>query len=53
MADIDETFDKVESGASLTYPMQVGSLKKGGYAMINGRPCKVNFFFCQSSLIHI
>jgi len=41
MAETDETFDKVESGASLTYPMQVGSLKKGGYAMIGGKPCKV------------
>eukprot|EP00331_Platyophrya_macrostoma_P013977 CAMPEP_0176431868 /NCGR_PEP_ID=MMETSP0127-20121128/15054_1 /TAXON_ID=938130 /ORGANISM="Platyophrya macrostoma, Strain WH" /LENGTH=160 /DNA_ID=CAMNT_0017813929 /DNA_START=151 /DNA_END=633 /DNA_ORIENTATION=- len=41
MAEIDETFDKVESGASMTYPMQVGSLKKGGYAMLNGKPCKI------------
>ena len=44
MADIDETFDKVESGASMTYPMQVGSLKKGGYAILSGKPCKVNSF---------
>jgi len=41
MVEIDETFDKVESGASQTYPMQVGSLKKGGYVMIGDKPCKI------------
>eukprot|EP00331_Platyophrya_macrostoma_P021930 CAMPEP_0176437798 /NCGR_PEP_ID=MMETSP0127-20121128/18858_1 /TAXON_ID=938130 /ORGANISM="Platyophrya macrostoma, Strain WH" /LENGTH=161 /DNA_ID=CAMNT_0017821537 /DNA_START=79 /DNA_END=564 /DNA_ORIENTATION=+ len=41
MAEIDEDFEKVESGASMTYPMQVGSLKKGGFAMLNGKPCKI------------
>lgn len=37
----DETFEKTESGASATYPTQAGNLKKGGYAMLGGFPCKV------------
>lgn len=37
----DETFEKVESGASLTFPMQAGSLRKGGYAILKGFPCKI------------
>src|SRR4051812_32393430 len=37
----DETFEKTESGASSTYPLSAGALKKGGYAMLGGFPCKV------------
>ena len=40
-APIDETFDKVESTASKTVPTQAGALKKGDYAMLKGKPCKV------------
>jgi len=29
------------SGASLTYPMQCGDVKKGGYVLIRGFPCRV------------
>ena len=29
------------SGASLTYPMQCSALRKGGYVVIRGFPCKV------------
>lgn len=36
-----ETFERSESGASGTYPCQAGNLKKGGYVMINNRPCKI------------
>ncbi|CBH16959.1 eukaryotic translation initiation factor 5A, putative [Trypanosoma equiperdum] len=42
MSDDEGQF--AEGGAqvgSLTYPMQAGALKKGGYICINGRPCKV------------
>lgn len=39
--NVDETFEKTESGASATYPCQAGNLKKGGYAMLNGFPCKI------------
>ena len=32
---------KGSSEASLTKPVQCSSIKKGGYAMIRGHPCKV------------
>jgi len=43
MSDVDdvETFDAVESGASLVFPMQAGSVRKGGFMVIKGRPTKV------------
>ena len=37
----DHDFTQSGSGASSTYPQQAGSLKKGGYVVINNRPCKV------------
>jgi translation initiation factor 5A len=36
-----ETFETVGSGASTTYPMQASAIKKNGYAVLKGRPCKV------------
>jgi translation initiation factor 5A len=42
MADHDEdNFEKGDSGASHTYPSQAGSLKKGGFALLKGFPCKI------------
>merc|ERR1712050_565533 len=38
--DHEEEFDTADAGA-LTYPLQCGSLKKGMYVMIDGKPCKV------------
>mmetsp|Transcript_71432 Transcript_71432/g.170924 ORF Transcript_71432/g.170924 Transcript_71432/m.170924 type:complete len:169 (-) Transcript_71432:199-705(-) len=41
MADEDEpTFETADSGASATYPMQAGEIRKGSYLMIKGKPCK-------------
>eukprot|EP01015_Nassula_variabilis_P035324 TRINITY_DN8861_c0_g1_i1.p1 TRINITY_DN8861_c0_g1~~TRINITY_DN8861_c0_g1_i1.p1 ORF type:complete len:183 (-),score=76.23 TRINITY_DN8861_c0_g1_i1:131-679(-) len=40
MAEI-ETFEQADSGASLTYPLSIGSLKKGDYALLKGKPCKI------------
>mmetsp|Transcript_10500 Transcript_10500/g.9045 ORF Transcript_10500/g.9045 Transcript_10500/m.9045 type:complete len:160 (+) Transcript_10500:51-530(+) len=37
----DETFEKVDSGASQTVPKQIGNLKKGDYAILKGHPCKI------------
>lgn len=37
----DETFEKVDAGASQTVPKKIGDLKKGDYAMLKGKPCKV------------
>lgn len=39
--DDDPTFEKVDAGASMTYPMQAGALKKGGYVVIKDHPCKI------------
>lgn len=36
-----ETFDAADSGASMTYPMPAGALKKGGFVCINGHACKI------------
>ena len=37
----DEEIETSASGASLTIPSQVGSLKKGGYCLIKGHPVKI------------
>lgn len=38
----DEEFASTDSGASVTYPMEGGQIRKGGYIMIKGHPCKVS-----------
>jgi len=37
----DQTFESAGSGASETFPAQCSSIKKNGYAVLKGRPCKV------------
>ena len=40
--NFDATFDKVESGASLTFPLSISDVKKGTHiCMGENRPCKV------------
>lgn len=40
--DADETFENQDSGASDSYPIEAGQIRKGGLIMIKGRPCKVS-----------
>jgi len=41
MSDQVEEFAQAGSGASQFYPVQCSSLRKGGYVLIKGFPCKV------------
>ena len=38
----EETFESTDAGSSFTYPMEGGQIRKGGYIMIKGNPCKVS-----------
>ncbi len=41
MTEFDEEFEKVDSGASSTYPAAAGDVKINGYMVFNGRPARV------------
>merc|ERR1711937_111009 len=38
----DEKFESADAGASLTIPSEAGAIKKGGYLLMKGFPCKVS-----------
>merc|ERR1712224_41567 len=35
------TFERADAGASNTFPQQAGTIRKGGFIVIKGRPCRV------------
>jgi translation initiation factor 5A len=37
----NEEFDQGDAGSANTTPQQAGTIKKGGYCMLKGFPCKV------------
>jgi translation initiation factor 5A len=39
--EADLQFEHADAGASTTYPMEAGKVRKGGHLVIRGRPCKV------------
>lgn len=42
MSDEEHHFEsQADAGASKTFPQQAGTIRKNGYIVIKGRPCKV------------
>ena len=47
----DVHFESADAGASLTYPQAAGTVRKNGFLVIKGRPCKVRTGHTASFLV--
>jgi translation initiation factor 5A len=47
----DVHFESADAGASLTYPQQAGTVRKNGFLVIKGRPCKVSLLDTSRSVV--
>ncbi len=47
----DVHFESADAGASLTYPQQAGTVRKNGFLVIKGRPCKVSLLSICSTVL--
>ena len=52
MSDEEHHFETSDAGASKTFPQQAGAIRKGGYLVIKGRPCKVRFWSLIEQGVH-
>ena len=41
MSEGEEKFEKTDAGASESFPVECGTIKKGSYMVFDNRPCKV------------
>ncbi|GJN32964.1 hypothetical protein PR202_gb21515 [Eleusine coracana subsp. coracana] len=52
MSDDEHHFEsKADAGASKTYPQQAGTIRKNGFIVIKGRPCKMRMVVWLNRLV--
>ncbi|KAF7151524.1 hypothetical protein RHSIM_Rhsim02G0213300 [Rhododendron simsii] len=54
MSDEEHHFEsKADAGASKTFPQQAGTIRKNGYIVIKGRPCKIEKLFVVNLVVGV